>query len=212
MSVYLDKKYVNSFPSSKRASVNKLMTENSVTRLINRLIDVTGYVITNSLDDNSPVNDIPIESWLGLSEFEFVIMGYYFSIIVPGSGTDAEQANNSGLMYLLNKTGFRNFTPGEEHTLYARIFIDRTDKNFPEVYGQDTDESEYRGIIFYQGDEAPPLPPDGAGMTDYDYYDLILVQYKMQENGNYSYVVPLDSLFKFNSKSIANIDGGEISL
>ncbi|MBQ6631743.1 MAG: hypothetical protein IJH55_06510 [Romboutsia sp.] len=199
---YLDKDSISSFPSTKRASVNKLMTENSVTRLINRLVDVTGFVITNGLSSVDFLNDIPIDAWSNNgADFEFVIRGYYFSI------SKGDQI--SGMAKLISDTGFN---PDDEsvHTLYAGIFIDKTDSNFPELYGQDDDENEYRAIVFYTGDETRPEPP--SGLSNYDFYEFPLVTYKQQENGTWSRVVALDSLFKFNSISIADIDGGEIKL
>lgn len=201
---YLDKDIINSFPSTKRASVNKLMTENSVTRLINRLVDVTGFVITNGLNDIDFLNDIPIGVWSNnAADFEFVIRGYYFSI------SKGDQI--SGMAKLIKDTGFE-FPEGEAspHTLYAGIFIDKTDEKFPELYGQDRDDTEYQAIAFYTGDEDRPTPPDG--LVSYEFYEFPLVEYKEQENGSWSRVVPLDSLFKFKSISISDVDGGEIKL
>ena len=199
---YLDKDVINSFPSTKRASVNKLMTENSVTRLINRLVDVTGFVITTGLNDVDFLNDIPIDAWNNnAANFEFVIRGYYFSI--------SKDDQISGMAKLITST---QFDPNDEveHTLYAGIFIDKTDSDFPELYGQDDDQTEYRAIVFYTGDEERPDPP--SGLTEYDFYEFPLVKYKEQENGTWSRVVALDSLFKFNSISISDVDGGEIKL
>ena len=191
---------INSFPSTKRASVNKLMTENSVTRLINRLIDVDGFVITTGLTGANFVNDLAVDTWLNIptSDFEFVIRGYYFSIASDGS--------SSGLQYLLSATTF-NPSDEQEHTLYAGIFIDKTDNNFPELYGQDDEDGEYQAIVFYTDDEVPEPPIDKCS-----FYSLPLVKYMQQENGSWGKFIPLTSLFKFSSTSISNIDGGEIDL
>ena len=35
------------FPSTKTKTINKLITENSLTRLLNRLLDVDSYIITS---------------------------------------------------------------------------------------------------------------------------------------------------------------------
>ena len=193
---------INSFPSTKRASVNKLMTENSVTRLINRLIDVDGFVITTGLTDVDFVNDLPVDVWSNANaDFEFVIRGYYFSIAGDGS--------TSGLQYLLTSTGFNSLTDEQDHTLYAGIFIDKTDNNFPELYGQDDVDGVYQAIIFYKDGEVPDPP---QGLEKYSFYSIPLVKYMQQENGNWGRFIPLSSLFKFSSASISNIDGGEISL
>ena len=96
---YLNVDNVNSFPSTKRASVNKLMTENSVTRLINRLIDTDSFVITNGIDSgNDFLTDVPVSCWDQTFEFEFVIRGYYFSI--------SHKDYASGLVFLLNQLSF----------------------------------------------------------------------------------------------------------
>ena len=199
---------VNSFPSTKRASVNKLMTENSVTRLINRLIDVNGFIITTGLKDVDFLHDIPIGRWSApeARDFEFVIRGYYFSI--------SAQDNISGLSYLLTATNF-NPTDEQEHTLYARIYIDKTDKNFPELFGQDEldgQEGVYNALIFYIDDNEPDIP-DGLDDGEYEIYSLPIVKYKQQENkGGWDRYIPLTSLYKFSSISISNIDGGEIDI
>ena len=202
MSYKLNTDNINSFPSTKRASVNKLMTENSVTRLINRLVDVDGFVITTGLTDVDFTQDLSIDVWHNnLADFEFVIRGYYFSI---------SRGNSiSGLDYLLTATQF-NFSDEEEHTLFAGIFIDKTYPEFPELYGQEDIQGEYQAIIFYTSDEEKPDPP--SGLTEYDFYEFPLVKYMQKDDGSRGRFVPLDSLFKFSSISISNIDGGEISL
>lgn len=205
MAVNLNADRVNSFPSTKRASVNKLMTENSVTRLINRLIDVDGFVITTGLKDIDFLHDLPIDDWLApeASDFEFVIRGYYFSI--------SSENNVSGMSYLLSSTQF-NPSDETEHTLYAGIFIDKTDKNFPELYGQDDVQGKYQAITFYIDSDSPD-PPQGLDDGEYKFYSLPLVKYKQQENGGeWSRYVPLTSLYKFSSASISSIDGGEIDI
>lgn len=204
MSYMLDSDRLNAYPSTKRASVNKLLTENSVTRIINRLIDSDSYVITNGLDGIDYTQDIPVDIWSNNeADFEFVVHGYYFSI--------SKENDASGLMYLINKTGFV-FSDNAPHTLYGRIFIDKTDSEYPELYGQDDIAGKYQAIKFYI-DQEDPVYPDGGSATDYDFYDIPLVSYTSSDSGStYNVRVPLSSLFKFNSRSIANIDGGEIIL
>ena len=193
---------VNCFPSTKMNSVNKLMTENSVTRLINRLVDVDGFVITTGLSGVDYISDIPVDVWSdNAADFEFVLRGYYFCIS-KGNAI-------SGLANLLAATNF-NFSDEVEHTLFVGIFIDKTDSDFPELYGQEDVDGEYQALNFYKNDEDRPTPP--SGLTEYEFYEFPLVRYKQQENGTWGRVVALDSLFKFSSKSISEIDGGEISL
>lgn len=202
MSTKIDSKRLESFPSTKRAALNKLFTENSVTRLINRLIDKDSYVITTELADVDFSDDIPIDVWNGSNaDFEFVIRGYYFSI--------AKGDSESGLAYLLNETNF-NFDPSEinEHTLFARIFIDKTDSDFPELYGQDDIGDKYQAVSFFIDNEEPDYP-DGEDYLKYEYYDAPLVRYLPNKAGRY---VTLDCLHKFDSRSILDIDGGEIKI
>ena len=201
---YLNVDNVNSFPSTKRASVNKLMTENSVTRLINRLIDTDSFVITNGIDSgNDFLTDISVSCWDQTFEFEFVIRGYYFSI--------SHKDYASGLSFLQGKLSF-NPQDQIEHTLYAGIFIDKSDKNFPELFGQENSpDNEYKAIAFYIDGDAPN-EPDGYDPGELEFYSIPLVKYKQQEDGKWGKVVPLTSLFKFSSKSISNIDGGEINI
>lgn len=204
MAFTLDSSVVNSYPSTKRASVNKLLTENSVTRVINRLIDNDSYVITNGLSGIDYSTDIPAGEWANSSApFEFVIHGYYFSI---DKGTKA-----SGLNYLMDAVNF-NYTDEAEHTLYARIFIDKVDKDYPELYGQEDIGGKYMAIQFFVDDESIEYP-SGGNPEDYDVYDAPLVKYMANDSEtSWGRFVPLTSLFKFSSASIANIDGGEIIL
>lgn len=207
MSYKIDDNRVNCYPSTKRASVNKLLTENSITRIINRLIDNDSYVITNGLDGIEYGEDIKVGEWANSqADFEFVIHGYYFSI---NKGDDL-----SGLHYLMQQTHFDQLSDNSPHTLYARIFVDKIDKKYPELYGQKDESStgKYQGLVFYQ-DYENIVYPDGGSAEDYDVYDAPLVSYMSDDNENsYFFAVPLNALFKFGSQSIKNIDGGEIIL
>ena len=203
---YLDSERISSYPSTKRASVNKLITENSVTRTINRLIDKESYVITNGLASVDFTSDIPKDIWTqSQADFEFVIHGYYFCI-TRGDGAA------SGLDYLLNQVKKDPELPDNEpQTLYARIFIDKIDPAYPELYGQEDLASTYQAISFYWNNE-PIVYPDGVE-SNYKYYDAPLVKYMADDKGTtFGYFVPLTSIFRFGSQAIENIDGGEIIL
>lgn len=197
---YLESGMVNSFPSTKRASVNKLMTENSITRLINRLIDQDSYVITNGISADY-TQDIDYGAWAGKS-FEFVIHGYYFSVL-NGEGY------SSGLQYIMSKVPAFVRTGEQEKTLCARIFIDTADEDFPELYGQDDEGGDYKAVQFCLSDDTIVVPD---GLAEYEMYQAPLVRYCQNDAGVWQTVVPLDALFKFKSSSIKNIDGGEIIL
>ena len=203
---YLDSERISSYPSTKRASVNKLITENTVTRVINRLIDKESYVITNGLRGVDFSTDIPVVEW-GLADFEFVIHGYYFCIT-------PDEASKSGLSYLLSQVPMdRSLDPNSEHTLYARIFIDKIDKNFPELYGQEDVAESYRAIQFFWDNQEVVYPDGDPETKDFDFYDAPLVRHMSDDAGTtWGNFVPLTSLFRFVSQAIENIDGGEVIL
>lgn len=226
---------INSFPTTKMGSVNKLITENSLTRLINRLIDVDGFIITDGLAEKE--SDAVQSEIIGVggkhlkinkdllitddqhSEIifrddllEFVIRGYYFSAPV------------SELRNIL-KTAAPSVTSG----LYARIFIDATNVEYPELVGQQAlEEGEYEGKnlcvqFFVSPPNSKPVPTHPilseddstpiSGLGDeYFYYDLMLMKYvtgsDILPTGIY---LPFDSLCKFDTHSQSVIDGGEIS-
>ncbi len=206
---YLNSENIGSYPSTKRASVNKLITENTVTRVINRLIDKDSYVITNGLNDINFSADIPIGKWAEWgADFEFVIHGYYFCV-TPGEGY------GDGLSYLLSQVNLslNDDTRGTEHTLYARIFIDKIDQDFPELYGQEDVDDKYQAIQFYWDNLTLIYPDGGQESQDYDVYNVPLVKYMADDTGtSFDYYIPLTSLFRFGSQAIENIDGGEIFL
>lgn len=199
---YLNGDIVNNYPATKRASVNKLLTENSLTRMINRLIDSDSYVITTGISDLDFTQDIAVTNWLDRA-FEFVIHGYYFAI-EKGDRT-------SGIDHLLDLFPTTEATQGK--TLCARIFIDKTDPDWPELYGQDDESGVYRAVNFVFQDD-PVIYPDGAvnESADYTMYQAPLIRYQELDNGTFGLRVPLDALAKFGSQSIKNIDGGEIIL
>ena len=154
MSDYYYYSNVNSFPTTKMESVNKLITENSLTRLINRLLDIDGFIITDGLaeKDTGAIGNggkhLKINRNLGINEvnfqndlFEFVIRGYYFSI-------DFSTIKNLMNSYISSHTPITTSTG-----LYARIFIDNTNPQYPELVGQtayedgDVDVESYENWI-----------------------------------------------------------------
>lgn len=200
----------SAFPSTKTASINKLITENSLTRMINRLLDVDGYVITKQLDDSDigvDINqDIPIQNFE--NDFEFVIWGYYFNI---------GNINN-----LLDAVGWEDakaeWTGDSVGHLTARIFINNSLAGYPELFGQDLveqgDNPPYKALQFFitkDDEQVDPEPPDGAALESYKYYDLEIAAYgKTGGSTEKITYVPISSLHKFSSKSLMSVDGGEI--
>lgn len=74
------------FPSTKMDSINKLITEGNLTRLINKLIDTDSYIIPPkgidlsdyvSIDSNTVVK---VDTNISYEDLEFVINGYYFNL------------------------------------------------------------------------------------------------------------------------------------
>lgn len=118
-------KYLTVFPSTKTQTINKLITENSLTRMINRLIDRNGYIITNEISKivgEDIIEDIPLTT---LTEnnipLEFDIRGYYFSVDSVTDITNILSWNPSGTL---------------DQWLFARIFIDKSVEGYPELVGQ----------------------------------------------------------------------------
>lgn len=224
---------VNAFPTTKGNNVNYLITENSLTRLINRLIDVDGFIITDGLSDkNNPVIGnggihLSINQDLKLTDdkdiifrgdmLEFIIRGYYFSVPL-------EDLKNKILATASSYT--------TTMALYARIFIDNTDPDYPELVGQtayeDGEEGTEEGtnysvqfILCPLGQKPIPnhvsIPTDpitqeidGLGTT-YLYYDVMLLKYaKNDEILSDGLYLPFESLCKFDTHSNSLIDGGEL--
>lgn len=116
----------------------------------------------------------------------FVVGGYYFEISQPL--TTLELSSKSD-------------------TQYAHIVILSTgsdDNSYKEIFGQD-DNGKYTGLVI---DENPTINvsdvvQNAAGQV---------LNLKLLEKSNTSWIIPRESLFKFNSSSfeISIIDGGEI--
>jgi len=165
------------FPSTKTKTINKLITENSLTRLINRLLDVDGYVITSEFSENftlgqikSNANDyIKITGNELDNDCEFSIRGYYFNI---GTYRDI-LASNSPYTNLLNAPS----NPSQDLSIIASIYISN-DTEYPELYGQDV----YESTTLHKGDAtegSPVLIPEN---TDKDMISLNSFRFFL--NGN----------------------------
>lgn len=223
---------LNSFPTTKMGSINKLITENSLTRLINRLLDVDGFIITDGLSEQNSGSEtignggkhLKINSNLPLDQvdfrddqFEFVIRGYYFSINIDELKSFMEAGKSSY---------GSNMTLG----LYARIFIDKTNPDYPELIGQeaieDGDNTKHYGVQFFVCPPSGKPTPSHKAIEDengnidtsllgvnYLYFDLLLLKYITGDDtipqGTY---IPFSSLNKFDSHSQMIIDGGVLTL
>lgn len=128
MSIELDRSVIKEmFPSTKTQTINKLITENSLTRLLNRLLDVDGYVITSEFPDSENINNkydyIPITEALSQKNLEFCIRGYYF---------------NLGYFENIISKIRSEYSLEDGDIIKAVIFIDDvSNPEYPELYGQD---------------------------------------------------------------------------
>ena len=73
------------FPSTKMDSVNKLITEGSLTRLINKLIDTDSYIIPPDSADLSNYTNTDYGTMIEVENtksdnIEFLLHGYYFNM------------------------------------------------------------------------------------------------------------------------------------
>lgn len=121
---YLKTSDVKVFPSTKRASKQvsaRLMTEQAIVGIVNKLIDTDGFVITKKEVFNDYVAALE-------HTFEFNIFGYYFNI--------------NKLQEIVN---LYNDTDGVNE-IYGNIQIAETG-NYGELFGQD-DGGIYQGISF----------------------------------------------------------------
>lgn len=139
------------FPSTKTKTINKLITENSLTRLINRLLDVDGYIITSEFPEGildqitkNTKDYIKITDTLLDANCEFSIRGYYFNL-----GSYRNLFSNAAYQDLLsNPTDIET-----EKSITASIYISN-DTEYPELYGQDVYESE----TVFKGDSTTGTP------------------------------------------------------
>ena len=183
---YLSSNSIKIFPAVRRTGsadpFSRLMSESTITSIINRLIDYDGFVITHSAADNKSISS---------GVFEFNVFGYYIRI-----------ADVSELL--------SNFTSAVDVDLiYASILLDETETNpgesnnltYVQLYGQDTQgsASSYEGVNFGIGQ------PTNTGSYTLHFLPIL-------EKQNDIWVVPETSYLKFSKDTLAlyDIDGGEI--
>ena len=121
------------FPSTKTKTINKLITENSLTRLLNRLLDVKGYIITSEYPNNVLVQSdvhnnydyITVSNDILDVDLEFNIRGYYFNL------------NTYRNVISLIRTEYGDLQTDD--TINAIIYVDETSNpEYPELYGQES--------------------------------------------------------------------------
>lgn len=147
---FLNTENIDIFPSTRRSNKQisaRLVTEKSVTSIINKLIDTDGFVITLDNEDGSVPTAVP---------FEFNIHGYYFSV-----------ASVNNILDLF--TGY-NANVGDK--IYANISLEISD-SYKELSGQDEDVNDqwiYKGIEF-------SLNNPTSAEVGYEHHDLLLLVY-----------------------------------
>lgn len=147
---------VEIFPSTKTKTMNKLITENSLTRLLNRLMDVDGYIISSeiSTDISNDYDYVTVDSTFTNTNLEICIRGYYF---------------NLGKFPNVINTIRTSLSPTDGQTITACIFIDKSNPDFPELYGQDT-FTPADDITVTQSTPNPVFE-DGCDVSTITFYD-----------------------------------------
>lgn len=190
------------FPSTKMMAVNKLITEGSLTRLINKLIDTDTYIIPPAdIDYTSSINVDQVGTLVSLpatvtntAEVEFSMHGYYFNL-----GTFADVLS----LFTADNT-----------KLVAEIYIDNTIPDYPELAGEvdteDSDEYTYTNLVklylLNETDDSSDIPEDENIQTEYT--ERYLIDLVFKHGGAFYY--PINNFAKFRSVSILDIDGGVI--
>ena len=186
-SIKLNSSNIQVFPTTKRSGIDKrskLLSEANLTNIVNMLLDKKAFVITNinsiEIQDNS--NNIILESD---SILEFNILGYYFKI-------DSIQA-------LLDKifdsyTDLVNSVTNNKVSIYANIDTVQIG-DYEELYGTDN-LNVYDGVSFSTNIETNKY--------------LKILEIELDSNGHYKLIIPKESQVKLISRSIDNIDLGEI--
>lgn len=114
------------FPSTKTKTINKLITENSLTRLLNRLVDVDSYIISSEFttDINNNYDYVIVDNDILGSDLEICIRGYYFNL--------------GSYSYILSKIVAAYPDLNTDDIIKAIIYVDTTSNpEYPELYGQD---------------------------------------------------------------------------
>lgn len=146
------------FPSTKTKTINKLITENSLTRLLNRLLDVEGYIITSEYPSDillqKDYDYITVSNSLLDVDLEFNIRGYYFNL------------NSYGSVISSIRSEYDSLQAGD--IIKAIIYVDETSNpDYPELYGQENLEKITSDVA-----ENSYTFPDGCTLNNV--YNIIL--------------------------------------
>lgn len=178
---YLYTDNIQVFPSTRRGNLQvsaRLMSEGTISNLIDQLLDTSGFVITDKKSN-----------YLTDEVFEFNIHGYYFYV--------------DSAKYIINAI---NNVSTSASAIYAHICIEQTKgSDYKELKGQDDissnpdSQSYYKGLCFSTSASAPKK--DTSTTT---WYTLQLFE---KINGTWKVPVNSRVKFKQRSLDF-NIDGG----
>ena len=178
----------NVFPTTKMNSVNKLITEGNITRLLNNLLDTDSYLIptADSTFGSEVVWGENLQSLIKVEdvnfELECVLKGYYFNL-GPLSGQDG----------IITKFGTESGL-STSAVLLAQILIDNTNPDYPELYGEEADTSTVS--ISVSPAWNPSTNPDGAPIVPEIYRNLDIKGITAVDSGGTTRGFTLDSDWK----------------
>lgn len=185
------------FPSTKMDSVNKLITEGNLTRLINKLIDTDSYIIPPDSANLSKYTNTDFGTMIEVENtrddsIEFLLHGYYFNmgnindLVMIASGLAASDKNNITGNFVISacinvQTDADN--GGKYPELFGQNLIKQTltqsfptdptlEESFlPKIPLELLDKPITR-ILFYHRNASGEVFEDGLG--SYDYNGVIL--------------------------------------
>lgn len=126
---YLSSNNIKVFPAVRRTGgadpFSRLMSESTITSIVNRLVDYDGFVITRSTQSNKQIAS---------GVFEFSIFGYYVKI--ENVSSLISQFSSASNIYAYIDLDTSDTNPGQSNNL-----------SYKQLIGQDVDSS-YQGIKF----------------------------------------------------------------
>ena len=180
------------FPSTRRMNKQvsaRLISEASLANIINKLIDVEGFVITPEPESGDYV-DI---GYIPSDPFEFNLFGYYFKV---NAATDITNLFNSST------------------NIYANIYLDKTnaDSNYIELKSSDSNlidtlDDVSNNVSYFKGVTFSDV---NLSESDSNKADHSLLLFTRQSIDNSNWTVPIESRFKFFYTLALGVDGGEI--
>ncbi len=186
---FLESSSIRVFPSARRnfqSSLSRQVTEANLVSLVNRLLDVNSFVVSNDVES-------------GLNEFAFNIKGYCFIVNKAGDITDLFSSASNVYATIVIDGGPQE---GAGNSQVASI-----PPEFYELIGIDNN-NQYEGVFF--SDYIPTISDIISNPEESYNYELYTLHILTNLNGTWS--IPDSSKIKFSLRSlgISLIDGGEI--